>query len=335
MHDHTDIAEALQRPGIDADPAVAHNILLSLGRHAAAGQTPPHIPTAAIAPLLAAAQGVAANLTADTSELADLDDRWHEASSQTQADAVVTAPLELHLNALYAVEAIEAIATAASTDSVAIEHVDHDLATAFAAHDRALRSNVGCLCTLADGDALKTWRRSLPPGMNPIPWWLDGSLESEAAALARRTDALAGRIATAFGSGPEVLPLAQAAAAARAIRAAAGFTLAAATAPPAGLTSHSWRHPSAPIAAVLWVPAAFDEAADLRMVFRGSTEHHEERDLVGEVVLLEGVAAVVRLERDGDAERVEASWPARNVAALVRDSLALTDGRGSRWVSVD
>jgi hypothetical protein len=335
MHDHTDIAEALQRPGIDADPAVAHNILLSLGRHAAAGQTPPHIPTAAIAPLLAAAQGVAANLTADTSGLADLDDRWHDASSQTQADAVVAAPLELHLDALYAVEAIEAIAAETSTASVAIERVDHDLATAFAAHDRALRSNVGCLCTLADGDALKTWRRSLPPGMNPIPWWLDGSLESEAAALARRTDALAGRIATAFGSGPEVLPLAQAAAAARAIRAAAGFTLAAATAPPAGLTSHSWRHPSAPIAAVLWVPAAFDDAADLRMVFRGSTEHHEERNLVGEVVLLEGVAAVVRLERDGDAERVEASWPAHDMAALVRDSLALTDGRGGCWVPVD
>jgi hypothetical protein len=333
MNDQTDLAEAIGRLGPDAVPTAARGLLLAFGRRAAAGHAPPHVPPAAVAPLLAAARDVAAALTADTPDLVDLDDRWHEASGQAAADAVVTAPLVLHLDALYAVEAVEALAEANPADTTAIEGVAHDLAAAFAAHDRALRSHVGCLCTLADGGVLTAWRRSLPTGMDPIPWWLDGSLESEAAALARRTEGLSGRISAAFGSEPMVLPLPRAAAAARAIQGAAGFTLAAATATPAGLTSHSWRHPTLPIEAVLWVPAVFDDAADLRMVFRGSTELHEEQDLVGEVMLLEGIPAVVRLERDGDAERVEASWPAHAVAAVVRGSLAVTDVHGRRWVA--
>ena len=333
MHDQPDLAGALDRLGTDAVPAAARGLLLTLGRHVAAGHAPPPVPAAAVAPLLAAARSVAASLSADTSDLADLDDRWHEASGQAAADAIVTEPLLLHLDALFAVEALEALAQACPAEAAAIAGVAADLSSAFAAHDRVLQSHVGCLCTLVDGDLLTHWRRSLPAGMHPLPWWLDGSLESEAAALARRTDEIAGRIAAAFGGEPATRPAAEAAAAARAIRGAAGFTLAAATTTAPGLTSHSWRHPVLAVEAALWVPAAFDDDADLRMVFRGSAGRHEERDLVGEVVLLAGVPAVVRLERDGDAERVEASWPAHALAAVVGDSVVLTDGQGRRWMA--
>lgn len=332
MHDQPEISEALARLGPDTPSPVARDLLVMLGRHAAAGHAPPKVPAMAVTSLLDEARKFSGELTADTSGLADLEDRWHAAAGQEMADTIVTAPLAIHLDALYAVEAVESLAEASPENTAVIDPVAHELAVAFLGHDRALRSHAGVLCTLADGDAFKAWRRSLPASMDPIPWWLDGSLEAEAAALVRRTDSQAGRISAALDEGAVVLPMPQAPAAARAIRNAAGFRLAAATAAPAGLSSHSWRHPSALIEAILWVPATFGDGADLRMVFRGSAERREERDLVGEVVLLEGLPAIVRLEREGDAERVEASWPARDVAAVVRESLTLTDGRGRRWV---
>lgn len=332
MHDQRDLPEALGRLPPDAGPATARSVLLVLGRHAAGEGAPPHVPTAALRPLLDAARAVASDVTASTSALGDLDDRWHRAASQEHADAALSAPLLLHLEALYALEAVEALAEALPEEAASIGGAGQNLAAAFAAHDAALRGHVGLLCTLADGGALAEWRRSLPAGMNPLPWWLDGALEAEAAALARRTDALTGRISSAFGSKPVVTQIPQAMAAAQAIRAAAGFTLAAATATPAGLTSHSWRHPSLPVSAVVWVPTAFDDAADLRMVFRGSAERDEGQALVGEVMLLGGIPAVVRLERDGTVERVEASWPAHAVAAVACNSLTLTDSHGRHWI---
>jgi len=334
MHDELDLSEALGRLTPGADPAAARRLLLALGKHAASDGAPPQVPTAALGPMLDAARAVASDLTARATALADLDERWHESASQEQADAILNAPLQLHLDGLYTVEAVEALAEAVPGEADSIDGVGQNLAAAFAAHDDALRAHAGLLGTLADGESLAEWRRSLPAGINPLPWWLDGSLEAEAAALTHRTDAVAGRIASAFGSTPVVLPIPGAGAAARAIRAAAGFTLAAAAATPAGLTSHSWRHPSLPVSAVLWVPTAFDDAADLRVVFRGSAERDEERALVGEIMLLGGVPAVVRLERDGTAERVVASWPAHAVAAVVRDSLAMTDNHGRPWIPV-
>jgi hypothetical protein len=202
--------------------------------------------------------------------------------------------------------------------------------------DAVLRRHLDCLCTLADGDALKAWRRSLPVGMDP-PWWLDGTLEARARDVHERTSALAARLAGAFAGRPVTQAPGPPAsrAAATAIGQASGYSLAAAVPTAAGIKTHTWRHPARPVEAVLWVPASFADDADLRMVFRATAGDTAARDLVGEVVFLGGLPAVVREEGEGAAARVEATWPARDVADRIRDAVALADGSGVTWVPAE
>jgi hypothetical protein len=88
-----------------------------------------------------------------------------------------------------------------------------------------------------------------------------------------------------------------------------------------------------PVEAVLWLPASFAESGQARMVFRGSPDRREERELVGEIVLLGGVPAVVRSLGDAGQERAEAAWPGRDLAAAIGDAAELRGARGERWIS--
>lgn len=329
----TSLRQALDRFDHDDSPAAVRGLLVALGQCAASGQTPAAVPSAAIAPLLGDTRSLAARLAAELPELAALNDRWHAARSQSEADAIAAAPLERRLEAFFALEGLESLAAAMPSATDAIEGVADELAGAILAYDEALRAQLDVLCTLADSDMLTAWRRSLPAGFALLPWWLDGTLEARASVLARRTDAIAARISTAIGSPPPPMPV-MAAEAASAIARAGGFMLAAATPAAGGITTHSWRHPSRSIEGVLFVPSSFTESAVLRMVFHGSREEREERDLVGEVILLNGLPAVIQSEGQGAAERVEAAWQARAVAESIQKGVVVTDGRGGRWVPV-
>jgi hypothetical protein len=338
MHDDSSITQALARLGQAGTPdaATARGVLTALGRRAAAGEEPLKVPADAAPALLEAGRVVAAAVVTATERLSSLDDRWHAASSQAEADAAASAPLAVRLEAGFVLEGFESWIETAAGDVRPIEDVARTLASAIVNCDTALRRNLDCLCTLADGDVLKAWRRSLPAGMDP-PWWLDGTLEARARESERRASSLAARLAGAFAGRP-VAPaprLAASKVAARRIADAAGYSLAAASPAPAGIATLAWRHPSRPIEAVLWVPARFADDANLRMVFHATDGGAMARELVGEVVLLGGLPAVVRDEGADAAARVEATWPARGVADAVRDDVVLTDGRGIAWVPVE
>jgi len=338
MHDDTSLIQALARLGQAGalDAATARGVLAALGRRAASGEEPLEVRAEAVPALLEAGRAVAADVAAETGRLSSLDDRWHAANSQAEADAVASAPLAVRLEAGFVLEGVESLVETGAGDVGPIEDVARTLASAIVACDEALRRNLDCLCTLADGDVLKALRRSLPAGMDP-PWWLGGTLEARAREAERRASALATRLASAFAGRPVAAAPqpAAAAAAAAAINAATGYSLAAAVPPAAGITTHTWRHPSRPFEAVLWVPARFADEADLRMVFQATGPGVAASELVDEVVLLGGLPAVVREEGDGPAARVEATWPAHAVAESVRDAVALTDGRGDTWIPAE
>ncbi len=338
MHDDLSLTQTLTRLSQvgTSDAAAARGTLAALGRRAASGEEPLVVPVAAVPALLEAGWAVAADVASETGRLASLDDRWHATKSQAEADAVASAPLAVRLEAGFVLEGVESLIETASGDVSPIEDVARKLASAIVACDAALHGNLDCLCTLADGDALKAWRRSLPAGMDP-PWWLDGTLEARAREAERRATALASRLAAAFAGRPVAAAPrpAAATAAAAAINAPTGYSLAAAVPPAAGITAHAWRHPSRPFEATLWVPAKFADEADLRMVFQATGPEGTARDLVDEVVLLGGLPAVVREEGEGPAARVEATWPAHALADSARDAVVLSDARGETWIPVE
>jgi hypothetical protein len=338
MHDDTALIQTLARLGqaAAADAAAARGVLADLGRRAETGAEPLHVAADAVPALLQAGRVIASEIAHETKQLSSLDDRWHAATSQAEADAIASAPLAARLEAGFALEGVESLIETTAGETGPIKDVARNLASAIVAYDASLRRNLDCLCTLADGDSLIAWRRSLPPGMD-LPWWLDGTLEAQACANDKHSAALAARLASAF-AGQSVAAAPQPAAstvAAAAIGTAAGYSLAAAAPPAAGITTHIWRHPSQPFEAVLWVPARFADDADLRMVFRATGPGLAPRDLVGEVVMLGGLPAVVREDGEGPAARVEATWPAHAVADSIRDTVALTDGRGDNWIPAE
>lgn len=338
MHDDFSLIQSLARLGQAAAPdaAVARGVLADLGRRAASGAEPLNVDAGAVPALLQAGRVIASDIEHETKRLSSLDDRWHAATSQADADAIASAPLAARLEVGFALEGVESLIETAAGEVGPIEAVARSLASAIVDYDAALRRNLDCLCTLADGDSLIAWRRSLPPGMDP-PWWLEGTLEARACANVQHSAALAARLASTF-SGQSVAAsprVATSTVAAAAIGTAAGYSLAAAAPPAAGITKHIWRHPSRPFDAVLWVPARFADDAVLRMVFQATSPGVASRDLVGEVVMLGGLPAVVREGGEGPAARVEATWPAHAVAGSIRDTVALTDGRGDIWIPAE
>jgi hypothetical protein len=338
MHDDTSLIQTLAQLGQTAAPdaVVARGVRADLGRRAASGVEPLRVAAGAVPALLQAGRVVASEIANETKRLSSLDERWHAATSQAEADAIASAPLAARLEAGFALEGVESLIETTAGEAGPIEDVARNLASTIVACDAALRRNLDCLCTLADGDSLIAWRRSLPLGMDP-PWWLDGTLEARARTVAMHSATGAARLASAFaGQRVAAAPrLAASTVAAAAIGTAAGYSLAAAASPAAGITTHAWRHPSRPFEAVLWVPARFANDADLRIVFQATGPGVASRDLVGEVIMLGGLPAVVRECGEGQAARVEATWPAHAVADSIRDTVALTDGRGDTWIPAE
>jgi len=315
--------------------ADARSLLVALGRMAAGDRPLPPLPEAVLPALLEAGREVIANVEAEIPRLGSLDDRWHDADGQAEADTVVAAPLAMRLDALFAIDGLEALADI--TRDRGFNDAAQSLAAASVAFDRAIRKHLGCLATLADGGTLKDWRRSLPEGMDALPWWLDGTLERHAAAVARQTDAMSARFAATFAGRQVVRPaIPGSASATAAISDAARLSLAAAAPAADAVTRHVWRHPSRPLEALLWVPATFDDSADIRIVFRDTAGGDAEHDLIGEVMLLHGMPAVVHLTvMGGSNEVVEASWPAKAVAGALGEPAVLGDARGEPWIPAD
>ncbi|MFM8577874.1 MAG: hypothetical protein ACKOCN_03600, partial [Planctomycetaceae bacterium] len=116
-------------------------------------------------------------------------DRWRDADSQFESDAIVVGLLELRMDAWYAAEALERLAERAGVDDRAqLEAATTALDAAAHGYSVALEDNVDVLATGAGTPLLRNWRAMLPPRHDPLPWWLDGTLEAATLELGREFD---------------------------------------------------------------------------------------------------------------------------------------------------
>jgi len=163
------------------------------------GGAPPagELPQAAFGP---AAAALADRMRAAEREAAALPVTWRQAGPD-RADALVAHLLQARMDGW-----------AATTELVAAAESDSPAASATAAleafedaldrFDRRLASREDLLATLVGTGVLDEWRRQLVTEYGePLPWWLDGRLESRAEAMVRRVDHLVGR-SRAAAEGP-------------------------------------------------------------------------------------------------------------------------------------
>jgi hypothetical protein len=269
---------------------------------------------------------VASLVARDTAELSSLEDRWDEATTQFSADRVVAEPLAIRLLAELVMRDITRRSAAPSKDSLAADV--SALAERVEAFDDALMTHMDCLSTLADGDLLPAWRRLLLSDTDePLPWWLDGSLELAAAARANELDDVARHVETAIGDGPSS-PNLNAVSDEGLTDRSGGPGTASDVAP--GMP-YRWHHPTRNLIATLEVPARLDEDAQLRLVFSGS-DRESVRELVGEAFLLNGFPVIVCRWVDEDAGRAEASVTALAVADMRFADAVLESAGGDRWL---
>jgi hypothetical protein len=196
--DPEDLAKALKQVARVAHRLPSGNLLGSIGWHSLRGMARIPIAEQAIDSLVSASHDMAERVTNEARRLKSLEDAWDRAVNQADADAIATQPLDFGLKAMFQLEGI---------DRVLDQYPEHpgvvaaatELANAYDAYDEELLDHVGVLCTLADGDALKRLRESLPETCMTVPWWLDGALEDAAKTLTEQTDSLVEAFAKRLG----------------------------------------------------------------------------------------------------------------------------------------
>ena len=174
------------------------SLLQAIGWHSTQYRQLVEIPGESTEALASASQAWAEALATKTAAITSLEDRWDDTKTQADADAVAIEPLEYALTAMFALEGIYRVLDQYPDDQ-GVEAAATELAKAYDAYDEELLDHVGVLCTLADGDALKRLRESLPETCMTVPWWLDGALEDAAKTLTEQTDSLVEAFAKRLG----------------------------------------------------------------------------------------------------------------------------------------
>jgi hypothetical protein len=196
--DPEDLAKALERVAQVPYRRFRENVLGSIGWQSLQGMTRMPIPEQSIEPLVAESHEMAGRVAHAASRLKSLEDAWDGAVNQSDADAIAAEPLHFGLKAMFALEGIDR-ALDQYPENPRVGAAATELAKAYDAYDEALLDHLGVLCTLADGDALKRLRDSLPETCTMVPWWLNGALEDAAKTLTEQTDALVEAYARRLG----------------------------------------------------------------------------------------------------------------------------------------
>ncbi len=301
-----------------------------------AGETPPLF-SAEIA--LEGANAVMAGVSAATARAKSLEKVWDCVTTQAECDEVTSGLLRVRMEAWYAIEALDCLADTSVGDVRrrllgTAEAIDDDTET----YDDVLVEHLDILSTLVATPWLRQWRQELPPKHEPLPWWLDGTLEAEAIRIGRESDREP-RLALPRGSASAVI----AASDALPIRRHRDDVLrhavtALAAAAPAGTPMQTivWTLPGSSLTATLYVPARMTEVDQLSMHLSdggdGSASH-----AVGTIVFLNGRAACWRLSRDVTGDFITASWAWDEFHDLSQSrELILQDGQtGVEWIRAD
>jgi len=196
--DPEDLAKALERVTQVPHRRFSENLLGSIGWHSLQGLIRTPIPVRSIRPLIAESHNMVERVANAARRLMSFEERWDRTVNQYDADAIATEPLDFGLKAMFALEGINRMVDQYPDDQ-GVEAAATELAKAYDAYDEALLDHLGVLCTLADGDALKRLRESLPETCMTVPWWLDGALEDAAKTLTEQTDSLVEAFAKRLG----------------------------------------------------------------------------------------------------------------------------------------
>ncbi len=320
----------------DDDAAAARGLLVAYGK-CIVHDVPVGEP-AAITP--AAAMIGAADLTGEikvaTAGIGMAVDRWRDADSHFESDAIVIGFLELRMDAWYAAEALERLAERAEVDArMRLETATTALDAAAHAYSVALEDNVDVLATVAGTPVLRNWRAMLPARHDPLPWWLDGSLEAAALELGREFDRSIGVWRPRQPVAP--IPITRAHEVTRASDASLRRASAAlaAYAPSATMSSIEWTLPGTPLRATLYhLTSGLKAGEPLLLELADTTGGDAAFDAVGSVSFLNGSPLHWRLTGSADQPEVTASWAWGGEGQLsdARTLQLLDGGTGTEWV---
>lgn len=262
-------------------------------------------------------------------------DRWRDADSQFESDAIVVGLLELRMDAWYAAEALERLAERADGDAgVRLETATTALDAAAHAYSVALEDNVDVLATVAGTPVLRNWRSMLPARHDPLPWWLDGTLEAAALELGREFDRSIGVWSPRESVAP--IPITREHEVARASDASLRRASAALAAYAPNLTMNSieWTLPGTPLRATLYhLTSGLKAGEPLLLELADTTGGDAAYDAVGSVSFLNGSPLHWRLTGSVDQPEVTASWAWGGEGQLsdARTLQLLDGGTGAEW----
>jgi hypothetical protein len=331
------LADELERlqvgSGFD-DPAVARGLLVAYGKcvvhDVSVGQPAVLTPDVAIP----GAVDLTREIEAGTAGIGAAVERWRDADSQFESDAIVAGLLELRMDAWYAAEAMERLAEGCNKDARGrLEAAMTALDAAAHAYSQSLEDNLDVLSTAVGTPLLQNWRAMLPSRHDPLPWWLDGTLESAALELSRDFDRSIDAWRPRRRS--EAISIDRAREISRASDAPLrrAYTALAADAPNQIMSSIEWTLPGTSLQATLYVPPVPKAGAALLLELQDTTGGVAAFDAVGNVSFLNGDPLHWRL--DGSVERpvVSASWSLGGPGQLSDSrTLQLVDGTtGEEW----
>lgn len=271
------------------------------------------LPQVAFAP---AAAALTKRIEAAEREAATLPVRWRQSGADA-AEALVARLLQARMDGWAATEELVTAAegSAASASTTAALEAFEDALDRF---DRRLAGQVNMLAPIAGTGVLDEWRRQLTTEQkDPLPWWLDGRLESQAEAMARWVDRL-GAQTESEGAGHSdesaTIPLGHPVAAVRPVF-VQEYAAAAAAGSQTEARQFRWRTAEGDFAAAL-IPPPERRAVPQSVVVEFTTSAGgPAAEFVGRVAFLRGMSApIARADETSDAA-VVARFPGEVVAA--------------------
>lgn len=283
-----------------------------------------------------AAAALADRMRAAEREAAALPVTWRQAGPD-EADALVAHLLQARMDGW-----------AATTELVAAVESGSPFASATAAletfedaldrFDRRLAGREDLLATLVGTGVLDAWRRQLAKEhREPLPWWLDGRLESLAESMARFVDHVAEQreaADTGPSGAPTTIPLGHPLSSVRPVF-VQEYAAAAAAGPAVESRQFRWRTADGDYAAALIPPPqrlAVPQAAIIEFTTAAGAPAAE---LIGRIAILRGVPAAISQAGETPDAPVVARFSGEVIAAgPVSDVLGLVLAGDAAWEPV-
>lgn len=321
-----------------ADPSTARTVVVGFGRCVVHGLGD-EVPQPSVAVAVPGAETFLADLEREITAVPAAMTRWQDADDSDEAEDIVVGLLELRMECWYAAEGLERVAETAGEAAAPLRELIVAIDTSTRKYDERLEENLDVLSTIVDTLLLKNWRAMLPPMVDayePLPWWLDGTLELEAIRDERQFVGIAGILKRSERD--EVLPATRVATRHQddILR---GTVAALAAAPAAGdLQALSWTLPGTPLRATLMIPPDLSAGGgdSLTLDLEDTTGGNAALVAVGSLAVLNGVPICWSLGGSAAQPDVRAVWPwTGEVSALTENrTLSLIEAAtGVEWVA--